>query len=84
MDARGGLRRGWAGRRETLKAALLALPALFWAYAFVALAAGDGAAWVLAPGASQVVCASAFALAAVVLGLGAARTPRLENERNRR
>ncbi|HLM56294.1 MAG TPA: hypothetical protein VK422_09275 [Pyrinomonadaceae bacterium] len=59
------------------RAALLAGPAMFWSYVFAALAGGGGAASALAPGAARVACALLGALAAVVVGLGAARGAKL-------
>ena len=56
---------------------MLAAPALFWSYVFAALAAGGGAGSALAPGAEQVACVLFGAAAAVVVGMGAARGPKL-------
>lgn len=59
------------------RAALLAAPAMFWSYVFAALAGGGGVASALAPGAARVACALVGALAAVVVGMGAARGAKL-------
>jgi hypothetical protein len=50
---------------------------VFWSYVFAALAGGGGVASALAPGAERVACALVGALAAVVVGLGAARGAKL-------
>ncbi|HEV2861304.1 MAG TPA: hypothetical protein VGX48_09875 [Pyrinomonadaceae bacterium] len=72
-----GSRRNQRRRGSLGRAALLAAPAVFWSYVFAALAGGGGVASALAPGAERVACALVGALAAVVVGLGAARGAKL-------